>query len=104
MGRYFNKWNGEHIKYGEWLAEPRKINVFQSEKLFVRRTGDYPFAAYSNNEAIGNATVHCVYFKESVNLYSLKYMLGLINSKLMKWFFQYENFYIVGKPLGTVHK
>ena len=30
----------------------------------------------------------------------LKYVLGLINSRLMKWVFQHDNFHIVGKPLA----
>ena len=30
----------------------------------------------------------------------LKYLLALLNSKMMKWIFRSDNFHIVGKPLA----
>jgi hypothetical protein len=34
----------------------------------------------------------------------LKYALGLLNSRMMKWLFQHENVYLVGKPHAEVLK
>ena len=36
------------------------------------------------------------------NTYSLKYILAILNSKLIHWFFQFQNFHMVGKPLAEV--
>ncbi|MDR1687663.1 MAG: N-6 DNA methylase [Clostridiales bacterium] len=104
INRYTDAWEGEYIKYGEWLAEPRNIEMFQNEKLFVRQTGDYPIATYDASGKVGKNTVHCVYhFKIPKNV-SLKYALGLLNSMLMRWVFQHDNFHIVGKPLAETKK
>jgi len=104
IGKYVDAWDGEYIKYGEWLAEPRNPKLFEGEKLFVRQTSDHPVATYYSNGKIGNNTLHCVYSLDEDAGVSLKYALGLINSKLMKWVFQYDNFHIVGKPLAETKK
>jgi len=33
---------------------------------------------------------------------SLKFLLAILNSRLTNWFFQYQNFHMVGKPLAEV--
>jgi hypothetical protein len=102
--RYTDKWDGEYIKYGSWLAAPRNFEMFKNEKLFIRQTGDRPIATYDASGKIGNKTIHCVYqHKEGPGL-SLKYALGLINSRIMRWIFQHENVYVVGKPHAEVLK
>ncbi len=100
--RYSKKWDGEYVYYGEWLAEPRTKETFNRKKLFVRQTGDYPIATFLDELAISEATLHCVYPKSIKDEIYLKYILGLLNSKLLKWIFQHENFQIVGKPLAQV--
>jgi hypothetical protein len=95
--KYIDAWSGEYIKYGKWLAAPRRPEMFSNEKLFIRRTSDYPVATYDSCGKIGNNSIHCIYPKDNFAP-SLKYLLGIINSKFMKWFFRYENFHMVGKP------
>ena len=102
--RYTDAWDGEYIKYGEWLAEPRSFEMFYGEKLFIRQTGDYPIATYDASGKIGKNTIHCIYHFEENRGVSLKYALGLINSRLLKWVFQHDNFHIVGKPLAETKK
>lgn len=98
--RYTIKLDGEYIKYGEWLAAPRNLSMFSNPKLFIRQTSDKLIATYDNTGKIGKNTVHCIYKKDEYGYIDLKYILGLINSKLLNWIFQYENFHIVGKPLA----
>ena len=104
IDRYTDAWDGEYIQYGEWLAEPRNAKMFKGEKLFIRQTGDYPIATYDASGKIGKNTIHCIYHFEEKSDVSLKYALGLINSKLMRWIFQHDNFHIVGKPLAETKK
>lgn len=98
--RYENRWSGEYVLYGENLAAPRSPQMFKNPKLFIRQTGDYPIAAYDDSGMIGKNTIHCIYPHEGNNDVSLKYALAFINSKLVKWVFQHDNFHIVGKPLA----
>ena len=101
IGRYTDKWDGKFIKYGEWLAAPRNADMFKNKKLFVRRTDDYLIATYDASGKIGNNSIHCIYPIDK-NAPSLKYLLGIINSRFMRWFFQHENFHMVGKPFAEV--
>jgi len=98
--RYLLDWDGEYIKYGEWLAEPRKAEIFFNPKLFIRRTDDKLLCTYDEDNFIGLNSIHCIqsFDKNIVN----KYLLCMINSSLVNWFFQHENFHMVGKPLAEV--
>jgi hypothetical protein len=99
--RYTDAWDGKYIKYGKWLAAPRNSDIFKNEKLFMRRTDDYPIAVYDASGKIGNKSIHCIYPIDG-NAPSLKYLLGIINSSFMKWFFQHENFHMVEKPFAEI--
>jgi hypothetical protein len=100
INRYLLKWDGEFINYGEWLAEPRNPNIFFEEKIFIRRTDDNLFCALDNNRMIGVNSIHCIQ-SFSTNL-SNSLLLAILNSKLCNWYFQKENFHMVGKPLAEV--
>jgi len=102
IGRYTDAWDGEYIKYGDWLAAPRNPRLFAGEKLFIRRTSDFPLATYYSNGKIANNSIHCIFPNEKNSGVSLKYVLGLINSSLMKWVFRHDNFHMVGKPLAEI--
>ncbi len=98
--RYSLDWDGEYINYGEWLAEPRKFEIFSKPKLFIRRTDDKLLCVYDDQGYIGLNSIHCIQsFNETIDN---KFLLCLINSKLVNWFFQHENFHMVGKPLAEV--
>jgi type I restriction-modification system DNA methylase subunit len=100
--RFTDRWDGEYIKYGEWLAEPKKPEMFSNEKLFIRQTSDYPIANFDDSGKVCKDSVHCVYASDKDSTVQLKYVLGLINSRLMKWIYQYDNFQEVGKTLAQV--
>lgn len=101
--RYYNSWNsyGEYIKYGEWLAEPRSEEVFMGEKLFIRQTGDSLIATYDKGN-VSNNTLHSIYPLDTNESVSLYYLLGVINSKLLNWYYKIVNYLEVGKPMAEV--
>ena len=100
--RYATVWHGEYVKYGEWLRVPKTKDLFSREKLFIRRTGDYPLCCYDNDNYIPERASHALY-KIDDSLVPIKYILGLLNSKMIKWVFRYNNSLLVGKPLAQVN-
>lgn len=101
--RYTNKWkeSGEFIKYGEWLAEPRNPEVFAGEKLFIRQTGDSLVATFDIGN-VSNNTLHSIYLRPTNEDIGLYYLLGLLNSKLLNWYYQTVNYLEIGKPMAEV--
>jgi type I restriction-modification system DNA methylase subunit len=100
INRYVLVWDGEYINYGNWLAEPRSKEIFFEQKLLIRRTDDKLLGVFDDKKYIGVNSIHCV---QSINSdISNKYLLALINSKLINWYFRQENFHMVGKPLAEV--
>ena len=100
INRYIEAWSGEWIKWGEWLCRPRTIDIWESPKLFVRQTGDYPIATYIEGFKVAKDSIHTITPLPETTDISLKYLLALINSKVIKWVFRSDNFHIVNKPLA----
>ncbi|MCI5678958.1 MAG: BREX-1 system adenine-specific DNA-methyltransferase PglX [Bacteroidales bacterium] len=86
--RFFHKWDRLFIKYGENLAEPRNPEIFFREKIFIRQTSDSLIATLDLGN-VSNNTLHII-FSTDKEKYSNKYLLGLLNSKLMNWIYRYE--------------
>ena len=100
--KYANTWEGqkEYIKYGAWLAEPRTKSIFDGEKLFVRQTGDSLIATYDSGN-VSNNTLHSIYPIKQDTV-SLIYLLGIINSSLLNWYYQIAHYLEVSKPMAEV--
>ena len=88
MNRFVAQRESSYVKYGEWLAEPRTVDMFANPKIIIRQTADYPIATYDDAGKIAAPTLHCIYPKCESDEISLKYVLGIINSKLIRWVFQ----------------
>jgi hypothetical protein len=86
MHKYVNKWDGKRwIKYGEHLAEPRLSANFDKEKIVVRQTSDTLIATIDNEKFICMNNLHVITQLDESKL-SLKYLLALINSRLMDYY------------------
>ena len=101
ISRYTTMWDGEYIKYGENLAAPRKPEIFFREKIFIRQTGD-TIVAQIDNGNVANNTLHVIFPKDENH--SLKYLLGILNSSFMTWYYQTTHPLEVGKPMAEVKK
>ncbi|TAH01862.1 MAG: restriction endonuclease subunit M [Sphingobacteriales bacterium] len=98
--RYSLEWDNEYIKYGEWLAAPRKESAFVNSKILIRRTDDKILSVLDEEKFIALNSAHCLQLLgEGI---SLKYILGILNSKLINWLYQHQNFHMVNKPLAEV--
>ncbi len=83
--RYFYEEKNEFINYGEWLAEPRDIKYFNTKKLVIREIiNPKIFACLIEQKAIVKNIAAVIIQKEEK--FSLEFLLGLLNSKLMTFF------------------
>jgi len=76
-----------YLSYGKWLAEPRfTAPFFDDEKIILRQTADSLIGHIDTGKRIALNNVYLIGgIKER---YNIKYILGLINSKLFKAIYQ----------------
>jgi len=90
VGRYFTNWSGLYLKYGENLAAPRTLNLFEGKKIIVREiTGKFPnclITTYSEDLYLYNRSNIGIVEKQNSEV-SLKYITSLLNSSLMSYYF-----------------
>ncbi|MBX9889030.1 MAG: N-6 DNA methylase [Flavobacteriaceae bacterium] len=90
VGRYFTSWAGSYLRYGRQLAAPRTFNLFDGKKIIVREiTGNYPkciIATYEEDIYLFNMSNIAIVEKANSNI-SLKYILAVLNSKLLSYYF-----------------
>lgn len=90
------------IKFGVWLAEPRPAANFDAaEKLFMRQTGDSLVAALDSEQLLSLNNMHVLVPRKVT--YNLRFILGLLNSKLLNWLYQRSN-PEVGEALAEIKK
>jgi len=79
---YKHRW----LKYGENLAAPRNPILFEGERILVRRiVGKTLISAYTNSDYVTSQLLQIVKpFDQSTS----KFLLGIINSKLMAFYFR----------------
>lgn len=87
--RHYLAWSGQYLSYGDWIAEPRKSVPFSGERLLIRQIpAKPPYLVHGvfTNEPFYNDINSMVVFSPIEHI-SLKYLLGLINSRLLSiWF------------------
>ncbi|MBI2843895.1 MAG: Eco57I restriction-modification methylase domain-containing protein [Armatimonadetes bacterium] len=87
--RYRLSWSGEYLSYGEWIAEPRRSVPFDGPRLLVRQIpGQRPYLIHAvlTDEPSYNDINSMVIFAPKDDI-SLKYILALINSRLLSFWF-----------------
>ncbi len=89
VGRYILTWSGEYLKYGGFLAEPRKSVPFKGRRILVRQIPSklpYCINAISTEKEVLHDINSMVIF--NFIEYTSQLILGCINSKLISyWFF-----------------
>ena len=90
VGRYFINWSGQYLQYGKQLAAPRTFNLFDGEKIIIREiTGKFPksiIATYSDELYLYNRSNIAIVPREELHI-SLKYIIAVLNSQLMAYYF-----------------
>lgn len=86
--RYRVQWNGKHwISYGPWLGAPREPRFFRNKRILVKQIIDWTtrriWAGLTEDELYNTQNAFNLL---PANDYSLEYILGLLNSKLMTYY------------------
>lgn len=90
MNRYKVLWRNDYwIQYGEWLAEPRDRKYFEkNKKVIVRQTGDSLIASFIGPNYVCRDNLYMITSKCDENIFAL---IGLLNSKLMNFYYNILN-------------
>jgi len=87
--RYDTREKDLYLKYGSWLARNWQNKTFyEVPKIAVRETGNRITATIDEDERYFLSSLYAVYPKDPKQTVSLKYLLGIINSRLATWFVQ----------------
>jgi type I restriction-modification system DNA methylase subunit len=88
IGRYQLQWNNNNwINYGEWLAESRKPEVFEGEKILIRKiTGKTLISNYIPYTSYCNTLLFVL--KITRESFSYPALTGIMNSSLIGWYFR----------------
>jgi hypothetical protein len=79
-----------YLKYGPWLAEPRPAADFDAPaKILVRQTGDSIVATIDREQYLCMNNMHVLVPRDPAS--SVEYCLGVLNSKLLNWYYQTLN-------------
>ena len=89
--KYTYNWKNEYISYGTWLAEPRIPLFFEGEKILIRQipSKNSLIASYIPETFVVDQTAYIAKPKE--DSVDLLFYLGILNSKLLFWYFQNMN-------------
>ena len=91
VGRYLYSWGGKSwIKYGEWLAAPRDPKYFTGERIILRQIPSKRLVATIIKEDFCIDQTVFIAKPKQIAL-PLNYLLGIINSGLMAYYFKYRN-------------
>ncbi|MEX2160684.1 MAG: TaqI-like C-terminal specificity domain-containing protein [Anaerolineales bacterium] len=88
INRYVISWDGTYLAYDiKNIHSCKRTDIFESnEKIFFRRVGDRLVAAYDNEKFYALNTLVVINLKPHAAI-STKYLLGLINSKLLNFYY-----------------
>ena len=83
---YFIKPNIQWVKWGSWLMSPKKLEDFINPKIVVREVaGKKLNCCFDDYGYFTNDTTHMI---RGIDSDSLKFILTLINSDLLGWYFR----------------
>ena len=81
--RYGNSNPNLYVQYGKHLACPRNPSIFEQPKILIREAGSKIIATLDYNNFYIMSSLYNGISKD--NDYDLRYLLGLINSKLFQY-------------------
>jgi len=94
ISRYNYTWDKKHyISYGNWLAAPRDIKYFEGPRIIFREIlGRTLVSTLITEDFKIDRSLYIAKLEESSkSMFDIKYVLGILNSKLMAFYFRFAN-------------
>jgi hypothetical protein len=94
IDRYFYQWDRKHyISYGDWLAAKRQQKYFEGPRIIFREILGKTLVStiIAEEFKIDRSLYIAILEKDKKELFDIMYILGVLNSKLMAFFFRYTN-------------
>lgn len=101
--RYWFEWNGKYIRYNKKLINKTKgeygnlceEKYFENPKILLRDISKYPEAVFDDEKYY---SVNTLYSIQPIEKYSPLYLLAIINSKLISFYFnqKFEDAHVAG--------
>ena len=90
LSKYSFTWDNEYISYGKWLAEPRVPDFFEGDKILIRQipAKESLIASFIKETFVVDQTAYIAKPKSELDIL---FYLGILNSKLLFWYFQNIN-------------
>lgn len=82
ISKYQLEWSGRFIRYGDWLWCRRNPMYFDSPKILLRQTADTLIGTFVEDPMYCIDSVHSLISRQNKPDYNLKFVLGILNSKL----------------------
>ncbi len=91
VSRYLITWKNTWLSYGDWLAAPREKRFFKGERILFREIPgkDRRIQASLTNEEYYYGHSISPFKPKDVNIGKTKYILGIVNSRLLSWYSGY---------------
>ncbi|MCK4735045.1 MAG: Eco57I restriction-modification methylase domain-containing protein, partial [Methanophagales archaeon] len=88
IDKWYIRWKNDYwISFGDWLAEPRySANYDVPEKIVIRQTGDSLIATLDRKQFVVRDNLYTIVPRS--NDIKLAYILGLLNSRVLNWYYQ----------------
>jgi len=100
--RYVSLSANEFVNYGVWLAAPRSSELFEGNKILMRRTDDILRSTIDFSNGICVNSCHIIKLRNESPFLNLRYTLGLLNSKLFQKIFELQNPQMIGKVFSEI--
>jgi len=92
VAKYRIKWAGEYVKFDtSKMAEGGNKTLYENPKIVIKEIGRRLRAAYDRDQYYCYKTIHII--REPDSKVDLKYLVGVLNSTLIEFFFKSE-FYL----------
>jgi len=93
ISKYSINWGGEYLKYGDWLHRPRPSYIYDNPKILVQRIRNPKLksrlvCAFDDQGFINGTGLSNILLDKTKNKnVSIEYILGLLNSKVINYWF-----------------
>lgn len=92
LDRFALHWENEYVSYGPWIAEPRNPIYFTGPRILMRQIPgrNSLIACYTDEDYVVDQSAYVIKPHSDDPLLTMA-VLGILNSRLLFWFYQNEN-------------